>query len=364
VEKLGTPKKKDWSERLAALTPFLATVVIAGISLAITYANQRAAAERDTAFHKAQIRVAELEALSKLVPELASKDPDRQKVAQYLLQVVQQTSGRLAPANTSEGSPGAPGHATPPTRTAGGEQPVIAASLIDQFAAKILDPSATSEARIVAAEKIADVASSPGSSPTERRHAEAVLSNVAQSPATPQDLRSAAEKAIANIRQATAGQIADLVKNEPNSRKINEVILHHSAQPIASYKGYQTIKALAMLQTQVFNWDRLGFHYAVAPDGTIWLGTPISQAAFHTEKQNQTSIGVTLIMNGDSELPTVAQRQSVAALLKALFSKSNLTAEANFAPGHGFHSDYSRMKSCPGKLMTKSMVLSWLSEQR
>src|SRR5262249_54979198 len=178
--------------------------------------------------------------------------------------------------------------------------------------ALVLDPSALAEDRIKATEQIATAASQPGTSAADRRHTEALLASVAQSPTAPQDLRSAAEKAVANIRQASAAQIGDLIKAEPNSRTINEVILHHSFTPnIAAYHGYDTIKKIATFQTQFFNWDRLGFHYIVAPDGTIWLGTPLNQVAFHVGKQNPTTAGVMLILDGDSELPTEPQRTAL-----------------------------------------------------
>jgi len=53
---------------------------------------------------------------------------------------------------------------------------------------------------------------------------------------------------------------------------------------------------------------------------------------------------------------------ALVALLKALFAKLDLKAETNFAPGHGFHRDYNPDKSCPGKLITKELVLSWLTQ--
>jgi hypothetical protein len=373
VEKLNAPKKRDWSEKLATLTPFLATVVLAAISLIVTASNQKItiqnqkiAAERDNAFRNAQMRVAEIEALSKLVPDLSSKDPEVRKIARDVLQAVREASG--TPASDSAALSPPPSSAEPsrpPEKTPKTEPPVRPASIsvIDQFSALVLDPSAPTEARITAAEKITTAASAPGASPADRRHVEAVLTNVAQSPSAPPDLRSAAEKAITNIRQASASQIGDLIKAEPNSRRITEVILHHSSHPnIAEYKGYSTIKAIAMFQTHEFNWDRLGFHYIVAPDGTIWLGTPLSQVAFHAGRENATTVGVSLILDGDSELPTEPQRQALIVLLKSLFSKLDLKAETNFAPGHGFHHDYDAIKTCPGKLITKELVLSWLRQ--
>ena len=373
VEKLNAPKKRDWSEKLATLTPFLATVVLATISLIVTASNQKItienqkiAADRDNAFRNAQIRVAEIEALSKLVPDLSSKDPEVRKIARDVLQAVREASGTPASDAAASPPPSPADPSRPPEKTPKTQPPVHPASIsvIDQFSALVLDPSAPTDARITAAEKITTAASAPGASPADRRHVETVLTSVAQSSSAPQDLRSAAEKAIANIRQATSAQIGDLIKAEPNSRKITEIILHHSYRPnIAEYRGYATVKMIGTIETQQFKWNRLGFHYIVAPDGTIWLGTPLSQVAFHAGRESATTVGVMLILDGDSELPTEPQRQALIVLLKSLFFKLDLKAETNFAPGHGFHHDYNALKTCPGKLITKELVLSWLRQQ-
>jgi len=366
VEKLDAPKKADWSQKIAAVTPFLSTVVLAGFSLWITWSYQQGqvrlaqeTAKHDQAFRDAQVRVAELEAISKLIPALSSKDPTERKRAEELLQAVQQSK----PISASELEVPLPSS----SRREKSEAPESRKSVIDSFVVILASDAAAEERRIDAAKSIATAVKAPSTPASERRHAVEALSKVAESSTAPPSVRKAARFAIADIRNVDASQIAALVENEPITRKIEEVILHHSSNPSAGdYKGYPTIRTMVEIELGSFNWERLNFHYAVAPDGTIWIGMPLNDLAFHLGypvNRNPTTVSVMLIMDGNIELPTPAQQAALVELLKALFAKLIIKAADNFAPGHGFHSDYNSRKSCPGKLMTKEKVLSWIAGQ-
>jgi hypothetical protein len=368
VEKLDAPKKADWSLKISAITPFLSTVVVAGLSLWLTWSNQQGQirlaqestklaqenAKNEKDFRDAQVRVAELEAISKLIPALSSKDPTERKRAEELLQAVQQSKTISASELETKTVPGAGGGNGKP----GSTEP--SKSVFDNFAMLVANETAPAPSRVDAAAKLAKAVSQPGISNEERRHAEEVLAGVAQSPGTPAAVRSAAELAIANIRQVSSSQIGDLVKNEPVSRPVDEVILHHSYIPNShDYKGLDTIKIFAEAWEQR-GYKSLAVHYLIAPDGTIWTGRPLNEPGTHTAGKNKTTVGVMLILDGDKELPSNPQREALVALLKALFSKFKIRASDNFAPGHGFHHDYFP-KTCPGTLITKQLVLSWLN---
>ena len=360
VEKLDAPKKKDWTEKIVALTPFLSTVLLAAVSLWLTWSYQQAQnqiaqtnAQHEKAFQDAQVRVAELDAISKLIPSLSSNDPVVRKRAEELLQAVQQAR----PTSFSD-------EKAEPTKTGEKNESDTRASntsVITTFALILENDKAAEPARIDAAQKIAKASTAPGTSPAERRQAEEVLTRVANSNAPP-EVKKAAQFAIADIRHVDIEQIAELVKAEPVTRHIDEVILHHSYAPkISDYKGYPTILAIANAQLERFQWGSVGFHYIVAPDGTIWIGVPLNGIAYHAAQKNPTTVGVLLIMNGDEELPTTAQQKALVQLLNALFAKLKIKPTDNFAPGHGFHRDYNSGKTCPGTKMTKELVLSWLN---
>jgi hypothetical protein len=69
-----------------------------------------------------------------------------------------------------------------------------------------------------------------------------------------------------------------------------------------------------------------------------------------------------LLLDGDKELPTEAQRASLVLVLRSLFSRLKIDPVGNSPAGIGFHlhSDYDRFRGCPGQLLKKELVLSWL----
>jgi hypothetical protein len=73
-------------------------------------------------------------------------------------------------------------------------------------------------------------------------------------------------------------------------------------------------------------------------------------------------VAVTLVVNGNTELPTEKQQKALGVLLLALCKKLSIVPSMNFAEGHGFHSDYNTLKKCPGDLISKQMVLKWMEE--
>lgn len=87
----------------------------------------------------------------------------------------------------------------------------------------------------------------------------------------------------------------------------------------------------------------------------------LDEKALHTPRHQDTSIAVMLLMDGKSELPTDAQRSSLAVVLQALFARLKLDGSPNSpdSVGFHFHRDYDLRKACPGPLLTKEMVLAW-----
>ncbi|MCX7777944.1 MAG: peptidoglycan recognition protein family protein, partial [Armatimonadetes bacterium] len=123
---------------------------------------------------------------------------------------------------------------------------------------------------------------------------------------------------------------------QPCTRKVNEIILHHTWRPTASqYKGKQTIQAICDYHVREQGWGDIGYHFLIAPDGAIWAGRPVGQSGAHTRGRNAHSIGVCLIGNFDEEELTERQRLSLIIVLNALLERFKLTAE-----DINFHRDY------------------------
>jgi hypothetical protein len=176
-------------------------------------------------------------------------------------------------------------------------------------------------------------------------------------PTAPQAARTIASDVLSRIRRLTIGDIPSAVAAEPLTRIIGEVIIHHTGQPGASdYKGYDTIYKIGTYQIHERGWKRLGWHYAVAPDGAVWLGMPLDERPANLVKRNTDTASILLILDGDRDLQTDAQLRSLGVLLQSLFVRLNLSPNVNFAAGHGFHRDYDTKLTCPGSRITKEII--------
>lgn len=396
IGKLDAPKRKNVWDIFPVLTTFMGTVVLAGISLYVTQSAQKQEAQRTHDYQaaesarvaqfnqaqietqRAQIRVEELKALTTLAPLLASHDPAARATARQLLQAVSATApsnlaaaipsvGTSGDANPGAGNPGGArtgttehSNSTSVTADSLSRTPRSSASLFDQFAAIALSADASAQDRVAATRKIGEIATERTASPALRRRAADVAARIATSAEAPEEVKQAAADVIAKIKRVTPDEVVRMIYSQPISRNITEVILHHATMQASAYKGAQTIFGIA--NAQLTSLGYVGWHYAIAADGAIWLGVPLNEIATNTSNHNKTSVAVMLLMDGDKELPTDAQRASLVVVLNALFARFKLDASANSPDGSGFHfhRDYApKTKTCPGTLLTKEMVLGW-----
>jgi hypothetical protein len=369
LEKLDVPKRKDTWDILSVLTAFLGTVVVSAVSLYLTQSFQRLEAQRTRDFQaqetaraaqfqqaqiesqRAQIRVEELKAITALAPLLASSDTATRETGRQLLQAVRDTSTREVETVARDVS-------APDTR----HKPAPTPSLLDQFARIALSSTTSSHERVTATRRIGEIATAPSTAPTERERAANIAAQIVTSKETPPEVKQAASQVIAKIKRVSLVEVEQLISTQPIKRDITEVILHHTASPADKFEGTDSILSLAQFQLTGLRWSRVSWHYALAPDGSIWLGAPLDEKAIHASHHNDTSVSVLLIMDGDKELPTDAQRKSLTVVLRSLFTRLTIKDPANSPEGRGFHfhRDYDERKSCPGSLLTKKAILGWL----
>ncbi|QJW90585.1 N-acetylmuramoyl-L-alanine amidase [Spirosoma taeanense] len=363
VAKIDTPKKKSVWDVIAVLTPFIGTVVLGGLSLYLTQSYQRLEAERAARFNqvqvemqRAQIRIEELKAITSFAPLLSNRDQHTREIANQVLKAIRST-GTLPsikqPANEVN---------LPSTKSASTPHFPVTTSLIDSFAATASSPTLPTQSRVEAIRKIGAIAAATTTSPKIREHAADIVAQIAYSKETPDEVKQIASEIIAKIKQVNASEVEKMISTQPLTREVSEVILHHSATPASSFKGAQSLYSFASFQVEGMLWRHVSWHYAIAPDGSIWLGAPLDEIAIHVGTQNKTSVSVMLIMNGDKEVPTTPQRSSLVVVLHALSTRLKLDMSLDSPQDHGFHfhRDYQKYKNCPGSLLTKEMVISWL----
>jgi len=157
-------------------------------------------------------------------------------------------------------------------------------------------------------------------------------------------------------KKLTANEFPGWFSQQPCARHIREVILHHTWRPSAAqYRGRATIQSIYRYHTQTNGWRDIGYHYLIGPNGDIWAGRPVAEDGAHVQNRNRGTIGVSLILDGNVEELSEAQRHSLVVVLRMCLDRFKLhTGQLNF------HRDYSP-KSCPGTKLNKAMVRTWVS---
>lgn len=350
VEKLGAPKRKDWSERLAVFSSFFSTVVVAILGLYFTQSSQRA----QLGVQQAQVRIEEMKALTSIAPLLASPDSAQRAVAQTILDAVNDSREAAGPA----GRPASPSTQRASTTRDIGTGPA-ALSTLDNFIRRARDARESEAMRVAALRQIRDVATAPNASEAVRARALGAASDLAVTPGVPEGVRRAASDVIAGIQSVQPSEIDALIARAPFRRTVREIIVHHSGQAISNFRGASSVLGIAQFQLGSLGWQKVGWHYAIAPDGTVWLGMPLDERATHARGHNEESVSVMLLLNGEVELPTDEQRRVFGMVMRAVRTKTGLSPQSAEAARR--HTDLRESPSpCPGRLITQERVNAWI----
>ncbi|MXN91148.1 hypothetical protein GR160_07880 [Flavobacterium sp. Sd200] len=348
IKKLENPKK-DMSAWVGLAISFLSTVVIAGLSLYFSNLESERSNEynlKQIEVQKANLRVEELKALNSLIPALSSKDTAVKRIAFQMLEASQSASPSETAIKKTDSL-----FKKPDTTT-----PVIA-----EFyrLLKIAESrSQPIEARTAALEKIGKVTFSSKLPITERNKVIKVATTIASSPSEPESIKKTATAILENIKNISLSQLESTLKSESVSRVIDGIIIHHTGTPFSTekYNGLSSVMNIAKFQVTQFSWNKVSWHYLIAPDGSIWLGVPLNEGAIHTPGQNKTTVSVLLFMDGDVELPTEAQLLTLKKTVGLLSDKLKLGTQSVHT-----HHYFNTNKTCPGKMVTEQYIQEQLS---
>ncbi len=132
---------------------------------------------------------------------------------------------------------------------------------------------------------------------------------------------------------------------ELRSDHVSYLIVHHTA----TARDLTTAEAVRRYHVESREWDDIGYHYFIEADGRLQKGRADNVRGAHcrADDMNGKSLGICLAGHFDLEPPTIGQMMALAALLKALMAKYEVSAENVL--GHGEVSGAST--SCPGEVM-------------
>jgi N-acetylmuramoyl-L-alanine amidase len=96
-------------------------------------------------------------------------------------------------------------------------------------------------------------------------------------------------------------------------RAINLIVLHHTGAdtPFSGVDDWYEIDRYHRKK----GWRGIGYHYGIAPDGSVWALRPVRLIGAHAEGHNALSIGVVVWGN---KKKTEAQYQALNRLLQVL----------------------------------------------
>lgn len=134
------------------------------------------------------------------------------------------------------------------------------------------------------------------------------------------------------------------------TRKINEVVVHHTWSPASSdYRGIETVRGVRRYHMNVRGWSDNGYHVMIGPDGRIFLCRPLERAGAHVSGRNANTIGISVIANFDREEPSEHGGTRVAhEVAAALLERFGLETSAI-----RFHREFAA-KTCPGTKLSLS----------
>lgn len=371
-EKLSEKKKRDGWDKIQIIGPTLATVLVAAVGVYFTttyneknyglqtrsYELQDEIQNKQLQIQQAQLQIAQLKAVTDLTQYLTNKDPNVRAYADSALKIFIEAD-RIKRYHKQENPHTIKNTPSIPNSRINHEDDLSSMLVRLSNSVRINSPQASETAMKKMVAVIAD-----STKPTKERKAYFNAVNRLKDEDIPQGSKDIAINFIKKYKGFKTDEILNIISADTSKRLVSEIVLHHTATPsIASYRS-STFDKFADFQLNQMGWSGPGSHFTIAPDGLTYYGRELSKVPASIPTHNVGTVSVQLILDGDKELPTQAQKIALIKILNALCTKYKLSMEENFAMGRGFHRDYINDKPCPGKLITKDLLLSWNKEYK
>ncbi len=123
--------------------------------------------------------------------------------------------------------------------------------------------------------------------------------------------------------------------------QIRHLVIHHTGgEPTVTP---QDIAAFHVNDPQ-HKWPGIGFHFVIAPDGTIYQTNRLETACFHVAHHNLSTVGIAFVGRFDDSAPSEAQVRSGSSLLAWLLQEIHLPLDSIVG-----HQEFAGQEpDCPG----------------
>lgn len=153
----------------------------------------------------------------------------------------------------------------------------------------------------------------------------------------------------------TISEFERRVKGFPWTGEITEFHVHHTADPIATWKGAASVEAIRNYHVKVRGYRDFAQHVTLGPEGSIWLGrdwnlAPASATGHNGRDGGRRPFMVEAFGDFRSDHLGGAQLESLVRMIAAVQERFDLPAEAI-----KFHKEM-QATECPGNLDKGALI--------
>ena len=121
-----------------------------------------------------------------------------------------------------------------------------------------------------------------------------------------------------------------------------EIVIHHTASPMSSYRGAASIRQVQNYHMNSNHWRDIGYHFLIGPDGKIYRGRSENRVGAHAPP-NSGRLGISLVGNFQNDRLSRSAQSALVSLLGYLCGRYGISERAVKA-----HRDVGQT-ACPGR---------------
>lgn len=129
--------------------------------------------------------------------------------------------------------------------------------------------------------------------------------------------------------------------------RIQRITIHHTDEH-AGMAGLPDVEVIRRIENYHRNgrkWCAIGYHYIVGKDGRVYEGRPSAYQGAHVLSENENNLGISIIGDFQSHLPSQRQLSALRAFLDDMRDKHRVSKRSVFG-----HRDLNK-SICPGEAL-------------
>ncbi|MCM8540780.1 MAG: N-acetylmuramoyl-L-alanine amidase [Lentisphaeraceae bacterium] len=130
---------------------------------------------------------------------------------------------------------------------------------------------------------------------------------------------------------------------------VKKITVHHTddGKALAKMSDLQFLQAMENHHRNTRKWACIGYHFIIGRDGKIYEGRPIKYQGAHASSNNPNNVGISLIGNFNSSMPSKYQMKSLEGLLYKLRKQFKVSSSSVYGHTHLGQTE------CPGKYLKR-----------